>query len=116
MSQSRAAFGFLLMASVNLPAKAVRTQISSAIDMIVQVSRMRDGMRRITHIMEVVGMEGDMVSMQDIFLFEKTGLRQDGKVCGRFRATGIRPKCSERLAASGFPLPADMFEHVKVIG
>jgi pilus assembly protein CpaF len=61
-------------------------------------------------------MEGEVITMQELFVFEKTGLRQDGKVCGRFRATGIRPKCSERLAASGFRLAADMFEHIKVVG
>jgi pilus assembly protein CpaF len=60
-------------------------------------------------------MEGDVITMQEIFLFERTGLTPDGRVVGRFRATGIRPKCSERLASDGVPLPADMFEHVKLV-
>jgi pilus assembly protein CpaF len=61
-------------------------------------------------------MEGDVITIQDIFVFERTGIRQDGKVCGRFRATGIRPKCAAHLATSGIPLPATMFEHVQNIG
>jgi len=60
-------------------------------------------------------MEGEVISMQDIFLFERSGINQQGKVCGKFRATGIRPKISERLTTAGFPLPPDMFEHVKLI-
>jgi pilus assembly protein CpaF len=79
------------MASVNLPAKAVRTQISSAIDMIVQVSRMRDGMRRITHIMEVVGMEGDVITTQDLYVFEFEGEDQQGNIKGNFKSSGLRP-------------------------
>ncbi len=79
------------MASINLPAKAVRTQISSAIDMIVQVSRMRDGMRRITHIMEVVGMEGDVITTQDLYAFEFEGEDTQGNIKGNFRSSGLRP-------------------------
>ena len=79
------------MASVNLPAKAVRTQISSAIDMIVQVSRMRDGMRRITHIMEVVGMEGDVITTQDLYAFEFEGEDTQGNIKGNFKSSGLRP-------------------------
>jgi pilus assembly protein CpaF len=104
------------MANLNIPERAIRQQIASAINLIVQITRQSDGTRRVTGVTEIVGMEGETITMQEIFMFEKTGLRQDGKVCGRFRATGIRPKCSERLAASGFPLAADMFEHVKAIG
>src|SRR6188508_2729848 len=104
------------MANLNIPERAIRQQIASAINLIVQVSRMADGTRKVTGITELTGMEGEVITMQDIFLFEKTGLRQDGKVCGRFKATGIRPKCSDRLAQSGFRLPVDMFEHTKVIG
>jgi pilus assembly protein CpaF len=104
------------MANLNIPERAIRQQIASAINLIVQVTRQSDGTRRVTGVTEITGMEGEVITMQDIFLFEKTALRQDGKVCGRFKATGIRPKCSERLAASGFRLPADMFEHTKVIG
>ena len=104
------------MANLSIPERAIRQQIASAINLIIQVTRQSDGTRRVTGITELTGMEGEVITMQDIFLFEKTGLRQDGKVCGRFRATGIRPKCSDRLAQSGFRLPADMFEHTKVIG
>src|SRR6188508_1394731 len=104
------------MANLNIPERAIRQQIASAINLIVQVSRMADGTRKVVAVSELTGMEGEMITMQDILLFEKTGLRQDGKVCGRFKATGIRPKCSDRLAQSGFRLPVDMFEHTKIIG
>jgi pilus assembly protein CpaF len=103
------------MANLNIPEKAIRQQIASAINLIVQVSRQADGTRRVIGVTEITGMEGDVITMQDLFLFEKTGIRQDGKVMGRFRATGIRPKCSDRLAASGVRLPADMFEHTKAV-
>jgi pilus assembly protein CpaF len=104
------------MANLSIPERAIRQQIASAINLIIQVTRQSDGTRRVTGITELTGMEGDVITMQDIFLFEKTGLRPDGKVCGRFRATGIRPKCSDRLTQAGFRLPADMFEHTKVVG
>jgi pilus assembly protein CpaF len=104
------------MANLNIPERAIRAQIASAVNLIVQVSRMSDGTRKVTNISEVTGMEGDVITMQDIFVFEKTGINTDGKVTGRFRATGIRPKCSERLATAGMPLRGDMFEHLKVVG
>ena len=103
------------MANLNIPERAVRQQIASAINLVVHISRMADGTRKVTAITELTGMEGDVISMQDIFVFERTGINQQGKVCGRFRATGIRPKISERLITAGHPLPADMFEHVKLI-
>jgi len=103
------------MSNLNIPEKAVRQQISSAIDLVVQVTRLSDGSRRITAITEITGMEGEVITMQDLFLFEKTGVRPDGRITGRFRATGIRPKCSERLASSGVQLPVDMFEHMKIV-
>jgi pilus assembly protein CpaF len=103
------------MASLQLPERAVRQQIASAVDLIVQISRLSDGTRRVTAISEITGMENDLITMQDIFLFERTGLAPNGRVVGRFRATGIRPKCSERLASSGRPLPAGMFEHVQQV-
>jgi pilus assembly protein CpaF len=103
------------MANLNIPDKAIRQQIAAAVNLIVQVSRQADGTRRVTGITELTGMEGEIITSQDIFVFEKTGLRQDGKVLGRFRATGVRPKCSERLAASGVRLPADMFEHTRLV-
>ena len=98
------------MANANMGVRSMRQQISSAIDMFVQVSRFSDGTRRITHITECVGMEGDLITMQDIFVFEKTGLTETGRVTGRFRATGIRPKFYERLrvvrhAVAGIDLP-----------
>ena len=88
------------MANLNIPERAVRQQTASAINLVIQVTRLSDGTRKVTGITEVTGMEGDMVTMQDIFLFERTGLRRDGKVVGHFRATGIRPKCmrAARLA------------------
>jgi pilus assembly protein CpaF len=103
------------MASLNIPERAVRQQTASAINLVIQVTRLSDGTRKVTGITEVTGMEGDMVSMQDIFLFDRTSLRRDGKVCGHFRATGIRPKCCERLASLGIQLPVDMFEHRKAV-
>jgi pilus assembly protein CpaF len=78
----------------------------------IQVSRFSDGSRRITHITEVVGMEQDIITLQDIFLFEKTGITESGKVIGRFRATGIRPKFYERLRASGVTLAPQLFQTV----
>ena len=98
--------------ATNLPERAMRQQISSAIQIVVQQTRLSDGSRKITSISEITGMEGDIITMQEIFLFEKVGITQDGKVIGRFRATGVRPKCCERLRASGIHLPADMFEGV----
>ena len=103
------------MANLNIPEKAIRQQIASAVNLVVQISRMADGTRKVMAISEITGMEGEVITMQDIFLFERSGLGQDGRVRGRFRATGIRPKCAERLAAAGVHLPADMFEHVKII-
>ena len=104
------------MAKLNIPERAIRQQVASAIEVIVQVSRLSDGTRKVITITEITGMERDVITMQDIFVFEKIGLNQDGSVRGRFRATGLRPRCSERLAASGVHLTPDMFEHVKQIG
>ena len=100
----------IAMGATNLPEKAMRHQISSAINIVVQQTRLQDGSRRVTSISEISGMEGDIITMQDIFVFEKTGLNAEGKVKGRFRATGIRPKCWERLRGVGILLPADMFD------
>jgi pilus assembly protein CpaF len=100
------------MANANMGVRAIRQQISSAIDLFVQIARFSDGSRRVTHLMECVGMEGDQVTGQDIFVFEKTGVREDGKVLGRFRPTGIRPKFSERLKAAGIQLPPSIFQTV----
>jgi len=102
----------IAMGATNLPERAMRQQISSAIQIVVQQTRLSDGTRKVTSISEITGMEGDIITMQEIFLFEKVGVTQEGQVIGRFRATGVRPKCSERLRASGIHLPADMFEGV----
>jgi pilus assembly protein CpaF len=101
------------MANLNLPERAIRQQIASAIHVLVHVTRLSDGLRRVTSIMEVTGMEGDVLTTQDIFLFERTGVTEEGKVRGRFRATGIRPKCAERIMSSGKALPVQLFEHVQ---
>ena len=103
------------MANLNIPDRAVRQQIASAVDLIVQISRLSDGTRRVTAISELTGMENDVITMQDIFMFERTGVSSTGKVIGRFRATGIRPKCSDRMATSGRPLAPGMFEHVQQV-
>ncbi|MDX1673639.1 MAG: CpaF family protein [Longimicrobiales bacterium] len=97
------------MAELNLPERAVRTQIASAIDIVIQISRFSDGTRRVKQIAEVVGMEGDVITMQDIFTFEQTGLEEDGHVAGRLRPTGIRPRCMDRLEAAGFEMSSDAF-------
>src|SRR6476646_2330418 len=102
----------IAMGATNLPERAMRQQIAAAIQIVCQQSRMSDGTRKVTSISEITGMEGDVITMQEIFLFEKLGVSQEGKVIGRFRATGVRPKACERLKASGIHLPADMFEGV----
>jgi pilus assembly protein CpaF len=102
----------IAMGATNLPERAMRQQISSAIQIVVQQTRLSDGTRKVTSVSEITGMEGDIITMQEIFLFEKVGVTQEGQVIGRFRATGVRPKVCERLRASGINLPADMFEGV----
>jgi len=101
----------VLMADVNLPEKAIRQQIASAVSIFVQVARLSDGTRRVTHISEVMGVADDMVSLQDIFVFDRLGVGPNGKVLGRFRATGVRPGFHDRLKSSGINLPASLFEH-----
>jgi pilus assembly protein CpaF len=97
----------VLMAGMDLPARAVREQIASALDLIVHIGRLRDGTRRITHVTEVVGMEGQVVTLQDIFLFDySAGLDPEGRFLGAARPTGIRPAFSDRLADVGIHLPA----------
>lgn len=99
-----------MMANLNLPEKAIRKQITSAVSLVLQMARFTDGTRRLTHITEITGMESDIISMQDVFVFEKQGVSSEGSVLGTFTATGIRPKFAERLKAVGFELPADMFD------
>ena len=102
----------IAMGATSLPDKAMRQQIASAVHLVVQQTRLADGTRKVTSISEITGMEGDVITMQEIFVFEKAGISKEGKVIGRFRATGVRPKCSERLKAAGILLPAEMFEGV----
>jgi pilus assembly protein CpaF len=99
-----------LMANLNLPEMALRQQIAAAVHLIVQVSRMSDGARRVTHVSEITGTSGQVISMQDIFLFQKLGLGPNGKVLGRFYATGIVPKFAEKLQAAGTPLETNLLE------
>jgi pilus assembly protein CpaF len=100
-----------MMGSIALPEKAIRAQIASAIDLIVQVARMSDGSRRITHISEITGTSGDVISMQDIFTFQRQGLGASGNVKGCFSASGVVPKFDERLKAAGIPLSMNLLEH-----
>jgi len=104
------------MANANMGVRSIRQQISSAVDLFVQIQRLSDGTRRVSAVTECVGMEGELVTMQDIFVFEKSGLNQNGRVTGRFRATGIRPKFYDRLRASGAQIPAEIFQTVVEIG
>jgi pilus assembly protein CpaF len=99
----------VLMAGMDLPLKVVRQQISSAVDLIIQQSRLKDGSRKVTAITEVVGMEGDIVVLTDIFKFEQTGLGENGKILGELKATGIRPIFGPRLEAAGLKLGAEIF-------
>jgi pilus assembly protein CpaF len=99
----------VLMAGVELPVRAIREQISSAIDLIVHQSRMRDGTRKITYLTEVQGMEGDVITLQDIFLYDQQGKDNEGRLVGRFRATGLMPKFLSKLEAAGIYLPSNIF-------
>jgi pilus assembly protein CpaF len=103
------------MTNLNIPERAIRQQVASAVNLIIQITRMSDGTRKVTTISELTGMEQDVITMHDIFVFERTGISPNGKVTGRFKATGIRPKCSQQLAAAGISLPMEMFEHVKPV-
>jgi pilus assembly protein CpaF len=100
-----------MMGSVSLPERAIKAQIASAVHLIVQIARMSDGSRRVTHITELTGAFSDVISMQDIFLFEKEGLTPNGKVKGRFRSTGIVPKFADKLKAAGIPLPTGLLDY-----
>jgi pilus assembly protein CpaF len=98
------------MANLNIPETATRRQIASALDLVVQVARLSDGTRKIVSVSEITGMEGDVVSMQEIFEFKRTGIGEKGEVLGEFVPSGIRPKFSERLLTSGVRLPVGMFD------
>ncbi len=103
------------LANSNMKLESIRQQIASAVNLFVQASRLSDGSRRVTSITEVTGMEGDVVTIQDIFVFEKRGLSPEGKVLGRFAATGIRPKFYEKLLAAGIRLRPDLFDEVEEV-
>jgi pilus assembly protein CpaF len=100
------------MTGMRLSDRAMRQQIASALDLVVQVARMSDGSRRVTSISEITGMEGETITMQEIFMYERTGMDSQGQVIGRFRATGIRPRFADRLKAFGMQLPRVFFEDV----
>ena len=99
----------IMMAGMDLPLKTVRQQISSAVDVIVQQARLRDGSRKVTSVTEVSGMEGETIIMTEIFKFEQTGVGQDGKILGQLKPSGIRPLFGPRLEAAGFKLSPEMF-------
>ena len=105
----------VLMAGMDLPVRAIREQIASAINLIIHQSRLQDGSRRITHITEVGGMESDVIILQDLYTFKQTGVEQDGTVKGSFQSNGIPPKFINRLEASGIKLPAEIFSEVAII-
>jgi pilus assembly protein CpaF len=100
----------VLMAGHSLPDKAIREQISSALEVIVHVSRLSDGTRRVLSVQELQGMEGNVITMQEIFRFVPTGTDSDGKFNGYFEATGLVPKCGERIRIAGVDLPLEIFE------
>jgi len=100
----------VLMAGINIPERALREWICAALDLIVQLARSSDGTRKVVSVSEIVGMEGTVITTQDIFVFEKEGINKEGTVLGRHKATGIRPKFAERLEQAGIPLPTELFE------
>ena len=99
----------VLMAGMELPVRAIREQTASAVDLILQQSRLQDGSRRVTHLTEVQGMEGDVITLQDIFVYDQQGRDDNNKIVGRFKPTGIRPKFMEKLAANGIVIPNETF-------
>ncbi len=103
----------VMMAGMDLPDRAIKEQIASAINIIVQLARLSDGTRKIIKVSEVTGMEGNVVVMQDIFLFEKKGINQDGDVIGEYKATGVRPRFAEKLRLAGIDLPVNIFEETR---
>lgn len=98
------------MTGMQASPRTLRQQISSALSVVIQISRMSDGKRKVTSLQEITGMEGDVVTMQEIFQYDQTGVAQDGSVQGRFRATGIRPKFAQRLRTRGIVLAEDLFD------
>jgi pilus assembly protein CpaF len=102
----------IAMANLNIPDRAVRQQVASAVNIVIQVTRLTDGSRRVTSVSEITGMEQDVIAMQEIFHFHQSGINEAGKVIGAFKATGVRPKCADRIAATGRQMPMDMFSHM----
>ncbi len=101
----------VLMSGMDLPVRAIREQIASALDLIIHQARLKDGTRRLTHISEVQGMEGDVITLQDLFIFDYSmGIDEDGRFKGRIKSTGIRPKFTDKLLDLGIDLPSDIFE------
>ncbi|MBI4504138.1 MAG: CpaF family protein, partial [Chloroflexi bacterium] len=99
----------VLMAGLDLPVRAIREQVASALDLVIHVARLSDGSRRVTHVAEVVGMEGQTITMQDIFVFQQTGVDSRGKVQGRIASAGLRPHFVERFDAAGIGLRPEIF-------
>jgi pilus assembly protein CpaF len=99
----------VMMAGFELPVRAIREQIQSAIHVVIQIARFPDGSRKVTAVAEISGMEGQIVTMQDLFRFEQTGIDTDGRVLGELRTTGIRPRFVEKFEVSGIHLPMDLF-------
>jgi len=106
----------VMMAGMELPSRAIREQISSALDLIIQQARMADGVRRVTHVTEVLGMEGEQITLQDIFVFEQTGRAPDGTIQGVYKATGIVPRSLERIDAAGVPVSHQWFRTDAMLG
>ena len=100
----------LAMSGIDMPIKAMRAQIASAVNLIVQVVRLQDGTRRMVSVTEVTGMEGEVISMQEIFRFERLGMEPDGRVMGRFNATGLRSHYADRFRRWGYELPSTIYE------
>ena len=103
------------MANLNIPERAVRAQIASTVDLLVHTARLSDGTRRVTSVTGIAGTEGDVITLEDIFRFDRTGLSASGSVRGRFRGTGVRPVCAARLTSLGYALPPAMFDHVVAV-
>jgi pilus assembly protein CpaF len=98
----------VLMAGIDLPVKAIRQQVASAINILIQLARLRDGSRKVTQVTEITGMEGDTITMQDIFVYESHGAAPDGRIIGEFKPTGIRPQILDRMFSMGLPLPQEI--------
>jgi pilus assembly protein CpaF len=104
------------LANANMHLTAIRQQVASAVHILVQAARMSDGSRRVVNVTEVTGIETDVITLQDIFVFEKRGVSPEGHVLGRFAATGILPKFNDKLVAAGIRLPVEMFDEVVMVG